>query len=82
MVREHNRFRRLHSAPDLALDPELDKEAQGYAAKVAKHGSVQHSKLSDRPDTGESIAEMCTKEGVLPAAKHVVNRWYLYVFHF
>lgn len=66
----------LHGSAPLLLDNDLSRDAQLYAAYAAKHGTVAHSNTNTRPDTGESVAEMCTKEGVLPSAEHVVNKWY------
>ena len=78
MLAEHNKYRYLHYSPSLSLDTQLNKEAQVYAAYVAKHGSVAHSSLATRPNTGESVAELCTKEGVLPTPEHVVKKWYFF----
>lgn len=80
MLSEHNKHRIRHQSPALQLDEQLSKKAQLYAAQVAKEGSVAHSAISTRPDTGESVAELCTKEGVLPTPKHVVNKWYVLPF--
>jgi len=77
MLSEHNKYRQIHQSPALKLDDQLNKEAQLYAARVAKEASVVHSDISTRPNTGESIAELCTKEGVLPSPEHVINKWYL-----
>ncbi|XP_065676814.1 uncharacterized protein LOC136072146 isoform X2 [Hydra vulgaris] len=76
MVEQHNKFRSIHLVKPLHLDKSLSKDAQSYAAYVAKHNSVAHSDPKDRPDIGESVAEMCTKEGVLPTAEHIVSKWY------
>ena len=65
----------IHDVAPLTLNPQLNKEAQIYAAYAAKHASVEHSNPDTRPDVGESVAEMCTKEGVLPTAEHVVSKW-------
>ena len=75
MTLQHNKFRFIHGSPPIILDEDLNKDAQSYAAYVAKHGSVAHSNPKQRPDIGESVAEMCTKEGVLPTPEHVVNKW-------
>ena len=75
MLLQHNKYRRNHGAAALQLSADLTKNAQLYAAYVAKHGTVAHSNPKDRPDVGESVAEMCTKEGVLPTAEHVVDKW-------
>ena len=75
MLDQHNRYRKIHNVPPLSLDRILNKDAQVYAAYVAKRGSVAHSDPKQRPNTGESVAEMCTKEGVLPTPEHVVNKW-------
>ena len=76
MLTEHNKYRLRHQASQLELDETLSKKAQLYAAHVAKMGSVAHSNISTRPDTGESVAELCTKEGVLPTPQHVIDKWY------
>ena len=75
MLLKHNQYRIRHQSSALELDEQLSKKAQLYAAHVAKEGSVAHSAISTRPDTGESVAELCTKEGVLPTPEHVVNKW-------
>ena len=75
MLLEHNKYRIIHQSPALKLDDQLSKKAQLYAAHVAKEGTVAHSNMSSRPDTGESVAELCTKGGVLPTPEHVVNKW-------
>ena len=77
MVEQHNKFRSIHLVKPLHLDKSLSKDAQSYAAYVAKHNSVAHSDPKDRPDIGESVAEMCTKEGVLPTAEHIVSKWFV-----
>ena len=78
MLSEHNKYRQIHRSPALTLDDQLSKQAQLYAAHVAKDASVAHSDISTRPNTGESVAELCTKEGLLPSPEHVVNKWSVY----
>ena len=75
MTKEHNKYRRIHSSPFLFLNSKLSRESQWYANELARKGSVAHSSMKYRPDTGESIEKLCTKNGGMPTASQVLRRW-------
>ena len=75
MTKEHNRYRKLHDAPYLYLDSKLSRDSQGYAKELARTGSIQHSSLKNRPETGESIEKLCVRSGGMPTPKEVLKKW-------
>ena len=55
-VDTHNKFRSMHGAPPLKWADDLAREAQGWAEKLARARTLQHSSKSERKDAGENIA--------------------------
>ena len=54
-LKYHNNYRKMHQAPPLINDPELDKDAQAYAEKMAKSGNFAHAPATERNGAGENL---------------------------
>ena len=72
----HNRYRMIHGAPPLKLDPQLSLEAEKFAKHLAKLGSARHDIKSSlrKQGEGENVARGCSEWGGLTASG-AVHRW-------
>lgn len=72
----HNRYRTIHRAAPLKLDPQLSLEAERFAKHLAQQGGARHEipgKLR-REGEGENVARGCSEWGGLTASG-AVHRW-------
>ena len=74
-MKEHNKYRQIHLAPELFLSSALSKESQRYANELASRGTVVHSLMKSRPHTGESIEKLCSKSGGMPTPLDILKKW-------
>lgn len=79
----HNRYRMIHGAPPLKLDPQLSLEAENFAKHLAKLGSARHDIKSSlrKQGEGENVARGCSEWGGLTASG-AVHRWYSQVCNY
>lgn len=72
----HNRYRVIHRAPLLKLDPQLSLEAKRFAKQLAKRGTTRHEipKNLMMEREGENVARGCSEWGGLTASG-AVHRW-------
>lgn len=72
----HNRYRMIHGAPPLKLDPQLSLEAEKFAKHLAKLGGARHDVKSSlrKQGEGENVARGCSEWGGLTASG-AVHRW-------
>lgn len=70
-LKAHNAYRHLHESPSLRLDREMSEEATQYAKKIAKLGSLDHSKTED----GENIATVCRDKNELMTGPEASEIW-------
>ena len=54
---EHNKYRKIHHAPEMTLDRKMCDEAKAYARKLANLRMMTHS--SDAEDQGENLSSGC-----------------------
>ena len=54
---EHNKFRKMHQAPEMTLDRKMCDEAKAYARKLANLRMMIHS--TDSEDQGENLSYGC-----------------------
>lgn len=69
----HNNYRRIHDAPPMRLDSNMNQQAAAYAQRLARMGTLQHSTSSERPGQGENLAMACGSGGL--SAKRAVDMW-------
>ena len=73
-LNQHNKYRRMHGAPDLIHNADLTKLAQAYAEKLAKNDDFQHSNCKwGGKDVGENLA-MCG--GMPMTGENMTDMWY------
>nr|QNH72478.1 toxin candidate TRINITY_DN3491_c0_g1_i1 [Ceriantheomorphe brasiliensis] len=65
----HNKYRSRHDAPPMKLNAEMSASARAYAQKLARMGSLQHSRNGD----GENLAMSC---GRALTGKGATDMWY------
>lgn len=72
----HNRYRAIHKAPPLKLDPQMSLEAERFAKNLAKLGGARHEIKANlrRDGEGENVARGCSEWGGLTASG-AVHRW-------
>ena len=72
----HNRYRAIHRAPPLKLDPQLSLEAQQFAKHLANLGGAHHEIPTHlrKEEEGENVARGCSEWGGLTASG-AVHRW-------
>lgn len=70
----HNKFRSMHGVPPLKWADDLAREAQGWAEKLARARTLQHSSKSERKDAGENIAMFTGKFD--SAGEQATTMWY------
>ena len=68
----HNKYRSVHNAPPLELDPQLSLEAEQLAQLLTKPDGAR--KKVDMENEGENIARGCSEWGGLTASG-AVHRW-------
>ena len=61
-LKAHNKFRKVHGAPEMKLDEEMTKRAEEYAKKLARMGRLQHSSSSERSGNGENLFMACSSD--------------------
>ena len=73
-LQAHNKFRAIHGATDMKIDPTLSKDAELYAKELTKLDSFQH--LLKRNKAGESLTYACTPEkNYQLSAREATKRW-------
>lgn len=72
-LEEHNKYRRIHDAPDMSLDYSMNQQATAYAQQLARRGTLHHSSSSQRPGQGENLAMLC--RGSQVSAQEAVEMW-------
>ena len=82
-LKAHNKFRKVHGAPDMKLDEEMTKSAEKYAKKLADMGTLQHSSSSERSGNGENLAMKCSsREEDKMSAEEATKNWSVfYAWH-
>ena len=70
-LKAHNAYRHLHEASSLRLNRSMSKEAAEYAKKIAKLGTLDHSKTED----GENIATVCRDKNELMTGPEASEIW-------
>ena len=68
----HNKYRVIHKAPSLELDPQLSLEAKELAIHLAELGNARNEVTRD--GEGENVARGCSEWGGLTASG-AVHRW-------
>lgn len=72
-----NGLRKIHLAPPIKLNPELNREAKEYAERIASMGSLQHDlDVIKHLDEGENLAMGCKQYGVPLTAREAIRNWY------
>ena len=71
----HNIFRKLHSAPLMTLDPQMSRDAQSYAQKLADLNILSHASRKERNGDGENLAMACSSDMKSYAGHDPVVRW-------
>lgn len=72
----HNIYRRTHNAPDMQLSPQLSKEAQLYAEKLARLHMLVHDKNAmEMKDEGENVGVHCSSHKNTASIKKVLRAW-------
>lgn len=60
----------MHNAPAMRLNSDMTRDAEAYAAKLARMGSLKHSNSRD----GENLAMSCGRQLTASAATEM---WYV-----
>ena len=72
----HNKFRKVHGAPEMKLDEEMTKSAEEYAKKIAQMGTLKHSSSDERSGNGENLAMKCSsREEDEMSAEEATKNW-------
>lgn len=71
----HNTYRRIHDAPDMQLDRQLNDDAQRYASKLARESSFEHD--PNNRGQGENLGLQCAPGSDGDLVKKVVDAWWV-----
>lgn len=71
----HNAYRHTHGARSLRLNHRMSEQAAAYAKKIAKLGTLQHSRTED----GENIATVCRDNNILMSGSDASEIWYVFL---
>ncbi len=75
-LKAHNMLRKIHEAPEMKLNSEMNKMAEEYAKKLAKAGNMKHSSKEERKGDGENLAYSCqSKEDYKMGAEEATKNW-------
>ena len=69
----HNKYRRIHSAPIMRLNRQLNNDAQRYAEKLARARLFKHDK--NNKGQGENLGLQCAPGSDGELVKKVVEAW-------
>ena len=61
-LKAHNKYRKVHGAPEMKLDEKMTRSAEEYAKKIARMGRLQHSSSSERSGNGENLFMACSSD--------------------
>lgn len=70
----HNDYRRVHNAPIMSLNSQLNDDAQRYAEKLARESVFEHDK--NNRNQGENLGLQCARGSDADLVKKVVDAWY------
>ena len=75
-LKAHNKFRKVHGAPEMKLDEQMSKSAEEYAKKIAQMGTLKHSSSDERSGNGENLAMKCSsREEDEMSAEEATKNW-------
>lgn len=69
----HNDYRRVHNAPIMSLNSQLNDDAQRYAEKLARESVFEHDK--NNRNQGENLGLQCASGSDADLVKKVVDAW-------
>ena len=70
----HNKFRKIHQVPLMTLDRQMCDQANAYAQKIAKMGTLMHSSKQEREGQGENLSMGCSTNKA-QAMEEAVTNW-------
>jgi Uncharacterized protein with SCP/PR1 domains len=72
----HNRYREIHQAPPLTIDPALTMQAFQQAQTLSSLGYLKHPRAEEMKNTGENLLLGCYDGEYDISAEEAVMRWY------
>lgn len=69
----HNEYRRIHNAPQMQLNQQLNADAQRYAEKLARASLFEHD--INNKEQGENLGLQCAPGSDGDLVKKVVDAW-------
>ena len=71
----HNKYRRIHDAPQMELTTDLNEDAQKYANRLASASLFKHD--PNNKEQGENLGLQCAPGSDGDLVKKVVDSWWV-----